>query len=222
MRALNRKVRDQVFRGCVALSRRKDRFLGRIFDLKYGISTTTPKALASDTPSQFNDNTHCIPTTYPQLARTFGGLPVAQNDVFVDFGCGLGRGVCFAARYPFAKIYGVEITESLAARARTNVERLRLKGRPPIEIVCCSAEEFDCRLGSTFYFYNPFGERTMAAVLANIKLAATEAGRPVRIIYNNPVHKTLLDDAGWLIEKKVLMPRGFDAPPILLYETQTL
>lgn len=193
--------------------------LGRIFDLRYGISTTTVKPLPSDTPSRFDDNVHCVPTTYQQLSQAFQGLTVGPDDVFVDFGCGLGRAVCFAAQYPFAKVYGVEISSSLAERARSNIECLRSKTARSIEIVCASADEFDCRLGNTFYFYNPFGEKMMAAVLANIKSAAAHSGRPINIIYNNPIHKTLLDDCGWLSEKKVLRHRGFDNPPILLYQS---
>jgi predicted RNA methylase len=149
----------------------------------------------------------------------FRGLTVEPDDVFVDFGCGLGRAVCVAAQYPFAKVYGVEISASAAACARSNIELLRSKVAGSIEILCASAEEFDCRLGNTFYFFNPFGEKTMAAVLANIKTAWAHSGSPIRILYNNPMHKTLLDGSGWLSEKKVLVRRAFDRPPTLLYKS---
>ena len=205
--------KNRIIRGCRALSRRNDRMLGRIFDLRYGIST-----LPGDTPHPFYDNTHAS-TTYHQLSQMFRGLTVEPDDVFVDFGCGLGRVVCVAAQYPFAKVYGVEISSSAAARARSNIERLRSRAAGSIEIVCASAEEFDCRLANTFYFYNPFGEKMMAAMLANIKTAAEHSGRPIKIIYNYPMHKTLLDGSGWLSEKKVLIRRAFDRPPTLLYQS---
>jgi len=149
---------------------------------------------------------HHAPTTYYQLGQMFRGFTIGPGDVFIDFGCGLGRTICFAAQYPFDRVYGVEISSGLAARARSNVESLRSKTAGSIEIVCASAEEFDCRLGNTYYLYNPFGEKTMAVVLANMRSATAHSRKPIRIIYNNPVHRTLLDDSGWLSEKRSSFP----------------
>ena len=135
-------VRTALINRCRALSRSHDRLIGRIFDLRYGISTTTLGPIASDTPSRFNDNITCVPSTYQALCDIFRVLSVRPEDVFVDFGCGLGRTVCFAAQYPFAKVYGVEISGSLASCARSNVERLRSRAARSIEI------EQNCRCQS--------------------------------------------------------------------------
>ena len=49
--------------------------------------------------------------------------PRDEGDVFVDFGCGKGRVLFLAARYRFARIIGVELSERMAEQARRNLAR---------------------------------------------------------------------------------------------------
>ena len=50
---------------------------------------------------------------------------MSPHDVFIDFGCGNGRVVYQLARYSFARVIGVEISEKLEAISRENIERAR-------------------------------------------------------------------------------------------------
>ena len=54
---------------------------------------------------------------------------IRPSDVFVDFGSGKGRVVYQGARYPFARVVGVEISEDMNRVARENVERMRAQLR---------------------------------------------------------------------------------------------
>src|SRR5437016_4378836 len=93
------------------------------------------------------DNTSCrpyVPTDYHSFQTILDGLEIRSNeDVFLDFGSGMGRAVIMAAKYPFRKIYGVEIARQLNEIARQNVRRAlpRLKCRD-IELITANAREF--------------------------------------------------------------------------------
>src|SRR3712207_1940229 len=59
------------------------------------------------------------------VPRALRGRKVGPDDVFVDLGSGKGRVVLAAARFPFKRVIGVEIAESLNEVARANVEAAR-------------------------------------------------------------------------------------------------
>jgi hypothetical protein len=51
--------------------------------------------------------------------------PETQNEVFVDYGAGLGRAVILAAMLPFKRVIGVELSPVLAERAREHVSQCK-------------------------------------------------------------------------------------------------
>lgn len=59
-----------------------------------------------------------LPAGWMSLRRILLPREVTDHDVFVDFGSGMGRVVLQAARYPFRKVIGVEISETLHSIAR--------------------------------------------------------------------------------------------------------
>src|SRR5438309_12076494 len=63
-----------------------------------------------------------VPTDYRGFQRILNALRVRPGkDVFLDFGSGMGRAIIMAAKYPFRKIYGVEVAPQLNEIARQNV-----------------------------------------------------------------------------------------------------
>jgi tRNA1(Val) A37 N6-methylase TrmN6 len=52
-------------------------------------------------------------------------LGITNRDVFVDFGSGKWRAIFWAARYPFRRVIGVELSAQLNALARRNINRNR-------------------------------------------------------------------------------------------------
>lgn len=191
-----------------------DKRYDQLVDFAYGIGTSG--IVDCDATSRFGDHNYYQPTAYRVLRRVFSSLDIEPDDVFVDFGCGFGRAVCFAAQHPFAKVYGVELSERFAGYARTNVQLLKSRATKEIEIVCASATEFDCSGANTYYLYNPFGRQTMATVLANIRTGAERSGRPIKLLYLGPMHRQLLDECSWLGKPRELY-RANGHPTALLY-----
>ena len=98
--------------------------------------------------------------TLPQALRYLG---VSDRDTFIDFGCGKGRVVHQAARRPFRRVIGVEISPALAEIARANLATRRHRHRcPNVEIVVADAKEFRVPDDLTIaYFGHPFTGETL-------------------------------------------------------------
>src|SRR5262245_26630835 len=62
---------------------------------------------------------------------------VADDDVFADFGCGKGRVLYLASRYPFRRIVGIDLSPRMAADARRN-----LREQPRVQIVEANAADW--------------------------------------------------------------------------------
>ena len=125
------------------------------------------------------------PSPWWTLPRALRFLGVSDRDTFVDFGCGKGRVVHQAAKRPFRRVIGVEISPALAEIARANLAARRHQHRcPNVEIVVADAREFpvpdDLTVG---YFWDPFTGETLKAVLRGIVDSIDRHPRPVRLIY---------------------------------------
>lgn len=105
---------------------------------------------------------------------------------FIDYGCGKGRAVLEAARFPFARVIGVEFAAELVEIAERNRAIMQNKGAlaAPVEFVCMDAARFvpPADIDLVCYFYDPFGDAVMAPVAD--RLATLE--QPVSIIYLEP------------------------------------
>lgn len=134
------------------------------------------------------DCTHYVPSGWLDLRRALPKRTVRPTDVFVDFGSGKGRMVYQAAKYPFARVVGVEISAKLNELARQNIERNlhRLVCRN-IDLVNADAADFEIPDDMTVaYFFIPFTGETFEAVLQNIIRSLDRNPRRLRIIYSYP------------------------------------
>jgi tRNA G46 methylase TrmB len=128
------------------------------------------------------------PSSWLFLPRVMRSLEVRPDDVFVDFGSGKGRVVLQAARHPFARVVGVEISEELNAVARENVARagdgLRCQR---VELVTADVVDFEIPDDMTHaYFYYPFFGETFRRVVDNIVASLDRRPRKVAIIFTDP------------------------------------
>jgi methylase of polypeptide subunit release factors len=57
------------------------------------------------------------------LSKALQGRVIRPNDVFVEFGCGKGRVLTQAARRPFSRVVGIDISPELSRVAEANLER---------------------------------------------------------------------------------------------------
>lgn len=145
--------------------------------------------------SECSDSTGYQPTHYhilPSLLRY-----VNSDDTFVDLGCGKGRVLWFVAtRRKLRKAIGVEIEPELAQIARENMKKAGL--RTPVTIIEGDASQVDLSECTVYFLYNPFGERTLRAVLENIRRSLRARPRSIQIIHVNPKSAQILDDEVWL------------------------
>ena len=134
-----------------------------------------------------------IPCPYYLAHRAFKQLDVDYPaSVFVDFGSGLGRMMFFASQFPFRRIIGVELSETLCARASDTLAKYyrRLgKRSPEWQIVQSDAARFPVpRDANVFYFTDPFDEEILGPVVTNIVDSTAEFKRPISVVYVNPGH----------------------------------
>jgi len=127
------------------------------------------------------------------------------EDVFLDYGSGKGRALIMAAQYPFRRIIGVEISDTLNAEARVNIDRCRqgLICRD-IELWTGSATDYPLPPDvNVVFLYNPFHGRVLRQVLANLRASLDARPRRMTVVYNNPVHfLRMAHEYPWMVERK--------------------
>jgi SAM-dependent methyltransferase len=162
------------------------RLADRVFDRGLGTSggMTEPE-------HEHPDRVQYVPSGWHILPRALRFTGVSDRDVFVDFGCGKGRVLHQAAKRPFRRVVGVEVSPVLAEMARhTLAARSRRHRCRNVEIVVCDVADYripdDLTIG---YLYHPFTQDTFRAVLAAIVDSIERRPRRVRLIYYLPVLK---------------------------------
>ena len=134
------------------------------------------------------------------LRRLLSPSEVGPQDVFVDFGCGMGRVLYQAAvRFPFGRVEGVELSQRLVETARANVERTRHK------LICkdvrvVSSDALTYRIPddvSVAFFFNPFTGPIFASVVERLVASVERNPRALTVIYQNPIEERMLLDAGF-------------------------
>jgi SAM-dependent methyltransferase len=152
-----------------------------------------------DTAADATEPEHDHPDRVPYQASGWHVLPralrylgVSDSDTFVDFGCGKGRVVHQAARRPFRRVIGVEISPALAETARAALAARSHRHRcRNVEIVVADAREFRVPDDLTIaYLAHPFSGETFEAVLQGIVASIDRHPRRVRLIYVEPVHRS--------------------------------
>jgi Histone methylation protein DOT1 len=184
------RLRSQALRLRAAVER-------RLGDLLYGRGLETAgKSIEVD---HFHpDRVWYQASHWSHLPRVLSRRDVRPEDVFVDFGSGKGRVVLQAARYPFARVVGVEISGRLNQIAHANLERQRGKLTcKSVELVTCDAATYEVPDDMTVaYFYYPFVGDTFRRVLANIIASLDRNPRCVRLIYVLPVMEEAILESG--------------------------
>ncbi|WP_372521470.1 hypothetical protein [Sulfuricaulis sp.] len=154
---------------------------------------------------------HYAPTPYRELFRLFRLVNLGPDDVFTDLGSGMGRAVFAASWMGVRRSVGIELVESLSAKANENLARTNIKGRD-VQFRCANALHVNLGDATVLFMFHPFGETTMAQVLAQLHEAREKGDAPpLRIIYRNPVCNHVLEQAGWL---RCLARVEGEGPPI--------
>lgn len=125
------------------------------------------------------------------------GCHLQPQDVVYDLGCGMGRLLCASATHRVLRCVGVELVPELCEIARQNAERMRFR-KTRIEIRCDDCATTDLGDGTVYLLFNPFGARTLRAVLDNIAASLEKNMRPIRIAYSRPLEEAELASTKWL------------------------
>jgi cyclopropane fatty-acyl-phospholipid synthase-like methyltransferase len=155
------------------------------------------------------------------LRRALGKRKIQPTDVFIDFGSGKGRMVYQAAKYPFARVIGVEISANLNELARRNIDRsLDKLACRNIELVTIDAADFEIPDDVTIaYLYHPFGGETFKAVMRHIVESLDRNPRRLTLIYQMPWREDHILATGRFELLRTLKRRRSDPRRIAVYES---
>jgi hypothetical protein len=178
--------------------------------------------LGLDAPGRFE----YAPSGWLLVHRALRGVRITPDDVFIDFGSGMGRAVYVAARwYPFGRVVGVEISEELNATARANIARTARKLRcKDVELITCDATQYAIPDDMTYaYFYNPFIDDLFETVLENICASLDRRPRKLRLCYANPVMTDAVIESGRFVHLRTSSGwrRNIGPHRLSLFESRT-
>jgi len=166
------------------------------------------------------DRVHYVPSDWLDLWRVLRKKTVGKHDVFVDFGSGKGRILYQAARYPFGRVIGVEISEALNQVARANLEanagKLACK---QIDLVAMDAVDYRIPPDmSVAYFYHPFGGPTFKTVIDHIVESVNSHPRHLTLIYQCPTMEDYVLATGVFQLVRTAKGKPDDSGRIAVYE----
>jgi precorrin-6B methylase 2 len=169
----------------------------RRWERRYGVETATAVYLEDLGIDPENRVWH-QPSDWLALRRALERLRVTPDDVFVDYGSGLGRAMLVAASFPFRRVIGVELSPELTASARLNIQRNRCRPRAgSLELVTTDALAWDVPPDvSVAYLYCPFIGDAFDRAIRKLLDSVDEHPRPLRIVYNYPVEHSRLIRTG--------------------------
>jgi tRNA G46 methylase TrmB len=152
--------------------------------LHRGLDTSSSTEPEHDHP----DRVWYVRSPWYALPRALHHVGVSDRDIFIEFGCGKGLVVHQAAKRPFRRVIGVEISPVLAEIARTNLAaRAHQHKCRSVEIVVADVAEYsvpdDLTIG---YLFHPVRNETLDALLRNIVDSIDRSPRRVRLIYVYP------------------------------------
>ncbi len=165
------------------------------FDVQYGVDTDgLVWGESLDRPSS-EDAAYWATGYYGISPSAFtGALSRLQLDwsrfTFVDVGCGKGRALLLALRFPFRRALGIELSAPLVAVAQANLQNFAAPWRSanvPVEAIAGDATTSPVPDGPVLLFlYHPFAAPVMKRFLAHIMEAAQQEKRAVYLLYANP------------------------------------
>jgi len=165
--------------------------------------------IRSNVIGKYRDNSDYESIKYPAIFQLQKLLSphLKSSDIFVDFGCGTARLInIFSSILEIQRFVGIEIDTKIFNAAKYNIENNNFN-KSDLELLQMDAVNFDCEKGTVFYFFHPFGEKTMSAVAKNIWKSLKTNPRRILIIYYNPFYANAFSVFG-----KPFLKSTLDAP----------
>jgi SAM-dependent methyltransferase len=168
---------------------------------KYGINSTGADKLEKldETGIDVSHAVIYMPVSFNLMEEILQQLALTPRIHFLDMGCGKGRALCLAAHHGFKRVTGLDISKNLCDKAKENLNLTKRKVKDfEFKVVNNDAfyfeipDDVDC-----IFFFNPFDEIIMSAVVNNIFESLQNNPRKLHILYANPLHKEQFAAAGY-------------------------
>jgi SAM-dependent methyltransferase len=189
----------------------------RRFDHRHGIETSVVvpvDELRDVDPTLARHAVHYEPSTLPKFERAMRALKIEYSRyTFIDYGSGKGRVLLLAARYPFRRVIGVEMSAALNVAAAANIAAYQRRNplQSAIELVAGDARDLPVPEDDLVaYLYNPFDEVVLRAVWDRLRASIRLKPRSLFVVYVNPLHRRLFDDSS---ELRCV----YDEPAVVVY-----
>lgn len=163
-----------------------------VYDRLLGIQTTGVVRLTALGLSGAGRSDYA-PIGFACLRRILRRISIRPGqDVFIDYGSGMGRAVIVAATYPIKSSIGVELSPDLARIAEENLARARPRLRcSDVRFVVEDATRFVVPDDVTIaFFFNPFRDDILAAVIQRIVESLDRSPRQLTIAFVHPSEDT--------------------------------
>jgi hypothetical protein len=106
------------------------------------------------------------PTPVRHILHLIAAAMVAEDDVFVDLGSGLGHVPLLVSMMTGAQSLGIEMQAAYVVSARECAQSLQLSR---VQFIAQDARDADLSRGSLFYLYSPFKGSILADVLGALR-----------------------------------------------------
>lgn len=183
-------------------ARRRSRYGDIDFDFEHGVDTTWANIGLRTRLREWISGGQYQPSEPELFHRIISDLPVKPDGLtFIDLGSGKGRTLLMASEYPFRRVIGVELLAELDAIAHKNIEQYKSENQRcfALQSSLGDAREFDFPAEPiVLYLFNPFPERVLRRVLANLHESLRMEPRDVIVVYHNLIHERLFADRMWL------------------------
>jgi precorrin-6B methylase 2 len=132
------------------------------------------------------------PTPVRHILHLAAAAKLAERDVFVDLGSGLGHMPLLIAMMTGAVSLGIEVQAAYVASARECAQSLHLSR---VQFIAQDARQADLSSGTVFYLYSPLNGSILAHVLNALRKESVR--RPIRICSLGPCTRTIANER-WL------------------------
>jgi hypothetical protein len=132
------------------------------------------------------------PTPVRHILHLIAATGLAEDDVFVDLGSGLGHVPLLVSMVTGAQSLGIEVQAAYVASARECAQRLHLSR---VRFIPQDAREADLSSGTVFYLYSPFNGSILTDVLSALRMESTR--RSIKICSLGPCTRTVANET-WL------------------------
>lgn len=162
----------------------------RRFDIKQGVDTCGFKSVSDlDIHNSLKSiSCHYEPSSVKLVRSMLKSLPIDHSKfTFIDYGSGRGRVLLLASEYPYEKIIGVELAQSLHMTACKNITKWKSKAKQcnNIKSLNMNAVEFELPANPlVLYFFTPFIESAFDSVVNKILEQLKNNRYPIYIIYS--------------------------------------